>query len=920
MNSNLRQMLVQGDLPFSPLPLNYTRLIQVGLEHQFPLHSIRIQHEFTAQSKSGRLQVNYAAFTSDTHYDPDTAGVVIYYEPSGSISNETILNQMALCGAPFVFIGREKTIDPFGMNANGKPAPYALREPLRYDELESFFEQYQVDINPEKISAVKRGIAQFTAFPQLNPLQLRLFTVDITRKVLAESFSGAVQLLRANLKVDDEEIITELAVQLLGAIILAHKGRLGTEYQATGASFSSVFTQAAKMFPNYFSEPLIRKYWSAAELAYSLLQQASYSSFTPDMLDELYHRAYPSVEKRKKEGRFDTPLYLTRLILDNIPIEYIRPEDRLLADITCGWGSFLVAGYDRLSKMPDIDDGPLPLWRQIIGNDFENLTSRLAKLALLTASLNDSWQVTNQDALELQLNGRRPTIIVGNPKFYGDRKAEKEATETDSVTGDSKRLQEADAFLRKAIDLLAPGGYLGMLMPQSFVIGDPSTETRKLLLEKCDVLELWDLPLTIFSGQASVSPMVIFAQKRHDPGQLLDQPVRIRAAQNNTLQAINTFNSSSLAPSQNKWGKQSVKAKRTANAKVTHLMTYTTILSDQQWSEISDRCRKLTDVSDIIMGAIVGTKRPWADYPNPKWVPWLSGAKDSLPFSFFVSYGSEKIFYPNDLERPRKNKRYPKYDKEYLLAGSKILLVSDPNPSWGKRAKVAIERLGYYPSNHFWVIAPKTSEFSLEVLAAIISWDVSNAWIIEGFKYPWVRRLVLDNIPIPPLSPSDMQTLENAVKDIETAAQNMERDEAAEQEIDGVLKHAYQLDDQTFKTLRMVMNWDNHPEIQRPTAPAPQTTLQVSGQVAGNINVTNQMLDLWFDGIPDTHTVPIVDAMPGWMLREGAGFEAEVSYQALLEQDWAKLKWWNIRPKQYTYLSEPELLDRLTHELAPEQE
>jgi hypothetical protein len=929
MNSNLGQLLFQTDLPFIPLPPTYRQLIQTGLENRFSSHSIRNEYEFTAHNKSGRLKVNYAAFTSDTHYDLDTAAVAIYYEPSGTISEEFILDQLALCGAPFVFVGRKEDIHPFGMNANGKPTPYSLREPLSYNELGEFFGQYQADINPEKINAAKRGIAQFVAFPQLNPLQLRLFTVDITRKLLAESFSNAVQLLRENFKAGrkglsplDEIKVTEIAVQLLGAIILAHKGRLGAEYQATNASFSSVLTQAASMFPNYFNQELLEKHWLAAKSAYRFLQQATYSSFTPDMLGELYHRAYPSVEKRKKEGRFDTPLYLTRLILDNIPIEYIRPEDRLLADITCGWGSFLVAGYERLTQMPDMNDSPLPLQEQIIGNDFEQLTAHLAKLALLTTSLSDDWQVTNQDALELQLNDRQPTIIVGNPKFYGDRKLGERSTETDTATGESKRLQEADAFLRKAIDLLTPGGYLGMLMPKSFSISEASTETRKILLERCDVFEIWDLPDETFRGQAKVSSIVLFAKKRAEVGRILSYPVRVRSGQGRSLEQVGIFNASTIASSQNKWGEQSVKAKRSTEARVTHLITYTTVLSEQKWAEISDHCRELVDVAKIISGATPGSKPRWrwADYPGPKWVPWLSGVKKSMPYPFYINYGSEKILYPNELEEPRKNKRYPEKDNEYLLAAPKVLLVSDPNPSWGKRAKVAIERRGYYPSNHFWVIAPKTPEISLEVLAAVISWDVSNAWIIDSLRYPWVRRQVLDSIPFPHLSTEDCQRLEKAVRNIEAAAQNLEQDKEAQQELDEVLKEAYRLDEQTFKTLRMVMEWDTHPEIKRPVAPAPQTTLQVSGQVAGRINMTAHTMDLWFDGIPGTHNVPIVDAMPGWMLREGAGFEAEVSYQALLEHDWVELSWWNIRPKKYTYMTEKELIERLTHELEPELE
>jgi hypothetical protein len=383
-------------------------------------------------------------------------------------------------------------------------------------------------------------------------------------------------------------------------------------------------------------------------------------------------------------------------------------------------------------------------------------------------------------------------------------------------------------------------------------------------------------------------------------------------AQGQSLEQANVFNTSNIATSQAEWGIESVKARGSSKAKVTHLMTYTTILSETKWREILARCHKLTNVAEIISGAILGSKRPWADYAEPEWVPWLSGVRDSMPRPFYIMYGSEKVLYPNGLERPRK-------DNRHLLAGPKVLVVANPNPSWGKRAKVAIERRGYYPSNHFWVVAPKTPDISLEVLAAVISWDVSNAWIVESFRYPWVRRKILDDIPFPELSATDSQQLEWAIKQIEVAAQNKLRNKVAEQTIDEVLKKAYALDEHTFQILRMVMEWDNRAEIKRSLAPDPRTTIWVSGQVAGKVDAVAQMIDVWFDGIPETYTVPIVDSMPGWMLREEAGFEAEVSYRALLERDWEKLEWWNICPKKFTYMTEYELIERLTEEFAHQE-
>jgi hypothetical protein len=199
----------------------------------------------------------------------------------------------------------------------------------------------------------------------------------------------------------------------------------------------------------------------------------------------------------------------------------------------------------------------------------------------------------------------------------------------------------------------------------------------------------------------------------------------------------------------------------------------------------------------------------------------------------------------------------------------------------------------------------------------VLSWDVSNAWLLESFRNPWIQKRILNDIPFPRLSDEDCQCLERAIKEIETAAQGEELASQAQSVLDEVLKKAYALDEKTFQILRKVMEWDSRPHIiENPSPPAPKTIFRVSGQVQA-VNASEETITLWFDGIPGIFTVPIVDEMPGWFLREDIAFRAEVSAQALRDRDGRKLKWWNIHPKEYTYLTEAELLEKIAIELAP---
>ncbi len=904
-----RMGAVLDALPYVPFPEEYKFSIQSGLEQKFQKEAIRSDHEFTAKNKDGRVKVNYAAFTDSLHCDLDTAAVTIYYDPEDQFSNQNILTQLAFTGAPFILVGRKDQIQPFGFRVNGRPEPVSLGEGYSYRNIREFFARYQSDINPGRILAVKNGTSIFEAFSQLNSFQLRLFALDVTRSLLAETFGEAVSLLREVIgNRGDDQLVVDFAVRLLGAIILAHKGRLGEDLTRSDVSFDRIYLAAAQRFPAYFKRDIGEQYIHAVRAAYSRLQQATYSSFTPDMLSELYTRAYPDREMRKREGRYDTPLYLTRIILKNLPLETLRPETRLLLDMTCGWGSFLVAGYERLSQMNDM--GGLVLSQHIIGNDYDRFTSQLARVALLTTSLNDDWRVEDQDALHLDLHGQKPTIIVGNPKFRGAREAGKQATEIDPSTGESKRLQEADKFLIQAINVLEPGGYLGMLMPKSFSVGEASTNSRRVLLETCDIQEIWDLPDQVFKGQATVRPMVIFAQKRSETGRLLNFPVRSRSAQGKSLEEKGVFAGSGIAPSQSTWGETSTKA-RYSGAKVTHLISYTNILSENAWKEIFNRCRKIRDVTEILPGAKIGNPDKRRRSSPSKFVPWLTNARVTLPRPFFIKYGSKTVLYPDGLEEPR-------VDKEEILRGFKVLLAADIDPSWGQRAKVAIERRGFYASGSFWILVPKSGTYKLEVLAAILSWDVSNAWIVENARYPWIQRRTLENIPVPHLSEEENRIIVETIHQIEAAAQQDIQSQEYQQVLDFVFKKAYQLDDQTFQKLRFVREWDRRSkEIERPIPENPKDLIPISGRVEV-IQPEKQIISLWFDGIQGGYTIPIVDSMPGWMLRPGAAFDAEVSYPMLQKGDWEKLQWRNIRSKEYTYLTEEELIQRITMELSSE--
>jgi len=295
-------------------------------------------------------------------------------------------------------------------------------------------------------------------------------------------------------------------------------------------------------------------------------------------------------------------------------------------------------------------------------------------------------------------------------------------------------------------------------------------------------------------------------------------------------------------------------------------------------------------------------------------VGWLPSAKKSLPRSYLIRYGDETIVYPNELHWPRKSRRNPSQDNEYLLAGRKVLVASAPDPTWGQRVKVAIERRGFYPSDSFWVLAPRPGvgpEITLEVLAAVVSWHVGNAWVVEHLKETKILSHVLRQLPFPrELSTPECQILTSAVRELEEAAQQGTEAPEAHLQIDQVLIRAYRLGRAVVERLRTVAQWDIAQSSKPRSGPDAASLALVTGGIEG-VQAEDGTVTVWLTGFNGVHTTPITDEMPGWMLRPGACFQARIPEENLRRGSLEGVVWLHVSAQPYTYLDEEKLLGQL---------
>lgn len=215
----------------------------------------------------------------------------------------------------------------------------------------------------------------------------------------------------------------------------------------------------------------------------------------------LYERAIKELPKKLTGQewtdlqRHYTPVAIAERMLELLPLERIRPEERIIFDPAAGSGSLLLAATSRLAGMSDIpeeiDARNTYLANHIAGNDLDEYANLVTQLRYVLAreSLGESvafsfpkyfshkdYEKLNKDNL-----GIKPRVIVANPPFSEDGE---------------RNIQRAVRFVNRALTWLDEGSQFAFVLPQSFLTntthGVPTA--RRLLTENCQIFEVWQLP------------------------------------------------------------------------------------------------------------------------------------------------------------------------------------------------------------------------------------------------------------------------------------------------------------------------------------------------------------------------------------------------------------------------------------------
>ncbi len=183
----------------------------------------------------------------------------------------------------------------------------------------------------------------------------------------------------------------------------------------------------------------------------------------------------------------------------------LAPRAReVVVDPACGSGAFLA--HARAHARPRA----LVAW----GCDVDARAVRVARLLALAGG-GDARAILRDDGLRTA-ELPRADVIATNPPFAG------RADPTGFALARHVRTPERDVlFLERSLDLLRPGGRLGIVLPYNKAAGEAFARMRRWLFEHARVERIVGLPRETFMPHTSQRCFVLFATKRM-PGEAPD--------------------------------------------------------------------------------------------------------------------------------------------------------------------------------------------------------------------------------------------------------------------------------------------------------------------------------------------------------------------------------------------------------------
>lgn len=801
--------------------------------------------------------------------------------------------------APIVIISKNNRVCVW----NIAPRKPILLQDSEQALIELYFEENRFQFMSGHLIDAKMGYKQFNLFEASGLID---FSREATCRILSGEFEkglvAAKEYLKSRKSINGQDLnnITSITMHMISALIINSK--IGGSEKVP--DIFELLADLSLTYKEYFSDDLMFKYGKEllAEIYGSLNLSINYQSVDHELLGYFYESTLLQLSEKKAEGIrrkfgiYYTPRVLSQELVRNIPFEMIPVEKRHVLDGTCGSGSLLLSACRRIEDLVRYEKSEFEkhdyLTRMIEGYDIDRFASEVARLSLLLYSLpyGNKWNIHAGDLFHIGKSKIQvPYIILGNPPY-------------EEVRGNSQKTQKAAAFFDLYLDWLHENGYIGIILPESFLQNDSSIPQRERLLKEFDVIELWMLPGQIFGNNCST--IVIIAQKK----KALDNNItKIKVLTRNTVSIKEYF----------KQGKWDFEFFTNIQGRWRNDDRYKISVSpvDDVLQKIAGSRVRLGDITENVMGIMMPSDYDFSRKNFDGWVPYIANANEFRRYIISPQMQDSVRFFDYHMPEAEEKKLKSAYKglrlrREYenlYAASNKVLVKMSSTPGEINCIDAFVDEEGYYPSHSFFVMVSKDKRISNDVICALINSKIINAYMRRECVKRTLITGAIRKIPVPEFSDEQISKLERLCMGIKRAykLEDKEKVKLLQEEIDNIMYQAFSLEpDESEKIEKLFDVYAGKGTGNVAERVEVENYCNVTGEI-DEIDAERMVFNAFLVEF-GVQEIKVDASMPGWFLRKGAEFSAKYHEGRLFD----------IKPLMYSYLDDEELITLLSNEFS----
>lgn len=296
-----------------------------------------------------------------------------------------------------------------------------------------------------------------------------------------------------------------------------------------------IYRKAQELEPGVFIDPIK----AADSIVYSvvqILQEISLAKADLDVKGEAFEHFLGRIFKGEM-GQYFTSREIVRFM-----VSLLEPNQfDYVIDPACGSGGFLLQVLEQMRERLKNELGPEDArdrWRdfalsQVWGIE---INSQLARVAMMNMILHEDGHtnIENGDALdnpetwvkeEIRNDfGKKFSLLLTNPPFGSNIKWEEKNYLKRYKLGREKKRQKAEVlFVERSLELIKPGGRLGIVLPDGILANYSLQPVRDFVTREAQILGIVSLPEGAFTYYGSgVKASLVFLRKKKEGEKLMD--------------------------------------------------------------------------------------------------------------------------------------------------------------------------------------------------------------------------------------------------------------------------------------------------------------------------------------------------------------------------------------------------------------